>query len=148
MAHLSPSEGMAPLASKYGERADLGMLPDRAPSSRPTFHAGDQNVCVVQQHVSCIGVAMVDIQETVFGFIAKEAKVDASTLTRDTRFSDLEVDSLDVVEVIFQIEEEFDISIPYNANDTSADGIALNTLGEVVDLVDMLVNKTDNRGAA
>ena len=91
---------------------------------------------------------MVDIQDTVFGLIANEAKVDASTLTRETRFSDLKVDSLDVVEVIFHIEEKFDISIPYNVNDTSADGIALNTLGEVVDLVDKLVNKADNQGAA
>jgi acyl carrier protein len=89
---------------------------------------------------------MVDIQDTVFGLIAKEAKVDASTLTRETRFSDLNVDSLDVVEVIFQIEEKFDISIPYNANDTSADGISLNTLGEVVDLVDRLVSKANTQG--
>lgn len=91
---------------------------------------------------------MVDIQETVFGLIANQAKVDASTLTRETRFSDLKVDSLDVVEIIFQIEEKFDISIPYNVNDTSADGIALDTLGEVADLVGKLVNKADNQGAA
>jgi acyl carrier protein len=91
---------------------------------------------------------MLDIQEAVFEFVANQAKVDASTLTRETQFSDLKVDSLDVVEVIFQIEEKFDISIPYNVNDTSADGIALNTLGEVIDLVDELVNGADNQGAA
>jgi acyl carrier protein len=50
--------------------------------------------------------------------------------------SKLTLDSLDVVEIIFQIEERFDISIPYNANEAAdAAGAGLKTVGDVIEMV-------------
>ena len=87
---------------------------------------------------------MTDVDKSILKIIARKANVDVSTLSRDTKFSDLEIDSLDVVEIIFDIEEEFDISVPYNANEAkSADGLDLNTIGQVIDMVSQLVNPDD-----
>lgn len=37
------------------------------------------------------------------------------TITVDSTFADLGVDSLDAIEVLFEVEEEFDLSIPNEA---------------------------------
>ena len=47
----------------------------------------------------------------------------------------------DVAEIIFAIEEKFDIEVPYNANDTNAAGINFETVGDVVDGIAKLVAK-------
>ena len=52
------------------------------------------------------------------------------TITMDTTFiEDLGADSLDIVELVMAIEEEFDIEIP----DTDAEKIV--TVGDVVDYI-------------
>ena len=50
--------------------------------------------------------------------------------------STLNVDSLDIVEVFFELDEAFDISLPFNANEaTSPDNAKFKTIGDVIDLV-------------
>jgi len=45
--------------------------------------------------------------------IAKQLDVDASTITMESKLvDDLKADSLDVVELIMDLEQEFDIEIP------------------------------------
>ena len=43
-------------------------------------------------------------------------------LAPDTALQDLGVESLDLIEIIFALEEKFDISIPYNANEAATAG--------------------------
>ena len=87
---------------------------------------------------------MQDVENTVLDIIADKAKVDRATLNRDTELSSLAIESLDTVELIFQIEETFDISLPYNANqDTSAAGAGFKTAGNVIDLVAREVARRD-----
>lgn len=53
------------------------------------------------------------IFEKVRDIISEELNVDASTITIDTDLSeDLGADSLDAVELIMSIEDEFDCEIP------------------------------------
>jgi acyl carrier protein len=42
----------------------------------------------------------------------KTLSVDASKVTKDATFEDLEADSLDVVELVMDLEEEFGIEVP------------------------------------
>ena len=49
-----------------------------------------------------------------------QAQIDFSEVDTDSTLDSLGIDSVAVVEIIFAIEEEFDIVIPYNANDTSS----------------------------
>lgn len=78
---------------------------------------------------------MPDVEDAVLGIIAAKAKQDRTGLSRQTELSTLNLDSLDVVEIIFQVEEEFDISVPYNANDPATAGTSLKLAGDVIDLV-------------
>ena len=53
------------------------------------------------------------IFEKIQDIIAQQLDVDPSDISMDTNLTkDLEADSLDAVEIIMAIEEEFDIEIP------------------------------------
>jgi acyl carrier protein len=80
-----------------------------------------------------------DCEHDVFELIATQAKVDPATLARDTKLADLNLQSIDVVELVFAIEEKFDIEVPYGAGGQDAAGISFQTAGDVVDAVARLV---------
>lgn len=84
---------------------------------------------------------MATTQEAIVQIIAKQMSVDPATVKPESTMDDLSIESLDLVEIIFAIEEEFDISIPYNANDPSATGTDLNTVAEVIEAVDKIVQQ-------
>ncbi len=84
---------------------------------------------------------MATTQEAIVQIIAKQMSVDPATVKPESTMDDLSIESLDLVEIIFAIEEEFDISIPYNANDPSATGTDLNTVAEVIEAVDKIVQE-------
>ena len=62
------------------------------------------------------------ITDEVRQIISKELKIPLERLTSDTSLQDLGVESLDLIEIIFALEEKFNISIPYNANEVAAAG--------------------------
>jgi len=84
---------------------------------------------------------MADVAAEVIEVIAKQAKVEPAKVTRDTELIDLNLESLDSIELIFALEEKFNIEIPYNANDTAAAGISFTTAGDVIDAVAKLVDE-------
>ena len=54
-----------------------------------------------------------EIQEKVIDILAKHSDMDRSTLTPDRNLKlDLGLDSLDVAEIVFELEEAFGITIP------------------------------------
>ncbi len=53
-----------------------------------------------------------DVQQTVFGIIAKEANIDVSKITPDSTLKDLEIQSLDAIQIIFEIEDHYKIQMP------------------------------------
>ena len=53
-----------------------------------------------------------DVQQTVFSIIAKEAGIDVSKVTLDSTLKDLEIPSLDAIQIIFEIEDHFKIQMP------------------------------------
>ena len=65
---------------------------------------------------------MADIESAIFDIVAQQAKVERSSLKHDTELSSIELDSIDILEIIFDIEEEFNISILYNANQVPGEG--------------------------
>ena len=78
-------------------------------------------------------------EKDIFEIVAKQAKTDPATLRRDTKLADLELQSIDVVELVFAIEEKFDIEVPYSPSDQNAAGISFQSVGEIIDAVDKLV---------
>ncbi len=51
-------------------------------------------------------------QQQVFDIIAKQAKIDVATIKPESTLKDLGVASLEAIELIFDMEEHFDITFP------------------------------------
>jgi acyl carrier protein len=80
-----------------------------------------------------------DLQQRVIAIIAEQAVLEVSDVTLDSTIESLGIDSLGLVEAIFAIEEAFDISIPFNANDPAQSGFDMTSVAAIVDAVHGLV---------
>ena len=78
--------------------------------------------------------AMDDIQNKIFDIVARETRMDRTSLKAETEVSQIE--SLDLVQIIFAIEDEFDIYVPQED-----ESFKLETLNDVVDGVRMLIEE-------
>jgi acyl carrier protein len=81
---------------------------------------------------------MSDVASEVIAIIEKKKRVEKPTVELADRLEDLGLESLDAVEMIFDLEEKFDIEIPYNAN-TSTPRTEFDTVGDVVKAIEQLV---------
>ena len=63
------------------------------------------------------------IQSRIFAIIAKQAKLDVATIKPESTLKDLGVASLDAIEVIFDIEEAFDITFPDQGTNFDTDTV-------------------------
>ena len=54
------------------------------------------------------------LEEKVIEIIAKKKTLDPAALTADTTFSELGIDSLDGMDLLFTFEDAFNITIPDN----------------------------------
>lgn len=88
---------------------------------------------------------MDDVATKIVGILKKNMKDPPETIALDTKLSDLEIESLDLAVIVFDIEDTFGIQIPYNANEEMQD---FATVGSVVDRVKSLIASKDAAGAA
>jgi acyl carrier protein len=76
--------------------------------------------------------------DKVVAIIAEQALLDPSDVKLDSTLEELGIDSLGLVESIFAIEEAFDISVPFNANNPGEGDFDISTVASIVDGVDRL----------
>ncbi len=88
------------------------------------------------------------IESDVLDIIAKQAKVERALMTRKTSLAELNIQSLDLVEIIFALEDKFDIEVPYNANDPGSAGVSFQNVGDVIDGIAKLIAQRDARKPA
>lgn len=79
---------------------------------------------------------MSDLESEILEIIAAKAPVDRDKVTPEAKMTELELESLDVVEIIFAIEEKYDIEVPYNANSAENE---FESVGDVIRSVQGLV---------
>jgi acyl carrier protein len=92
--------------------------------SRPTANSNTFNLIKEYQ-------SMASVEERVIDIVAEQVGVDKDKITKDSHFvNDLGADSLDIVEMIMELEEEFDISIPEDAAEK------IQRVGEAVDYIE------------
>ncbi len=70
------------------------------------------------------------IENKVKKIVADQLEVDISKLTKETTFEDIDADSLDIVELVMALEEEFDLEI----SDQEIENIK--TVGDVVKYIE------------
>ena len=79
------------------------------------------------------------VSEKVIVIIAEQAMLEPADVTPDMTLEDLGIDSLGLVESIFAIEEAFDITVPFNANDPTASDFDISSVAAIIKAVDGLV---------
>ncbi|WP_300550892.1 phosphopantetheine-binding protein [Roseovarius sp.] len=79
------------------------------------------------------------IKDRVIAIIAEQAVLDPSDVSLDNTLDDLGIDSLGLVESIFAIEEEFDITVPFNANEPSESDFDISSVSTIIAGIDRLV---------
>ena len=80
---------------------------------------------------------MASVEERVIEIVAEQLGASKEQISRDTSFvNDLGADSLDTVELVMELEEEFDINIP----DDVAEKIQ--TVGQAIDHIQEAVESS------
>ncbi|MBE5957835.1 MAG: acyl carrier protein [Lachnospiraceae bacterium] len=76
------------------------------------------------------------VLESLIKSIAEVLEIEESEITRDSLFvEDLGADSLDIMEIIINLEDEFNIKIPV---ETAAE---IKTVGDAADKIEKAINK-------
>lgn len=74
---------------------------------------------------------MAAVEERVIDIVAEQLGVDREKVTPETSFvNDLGADSLDTVELVMELEEEFDINIPDDAAEK------IQTVGQAIEYIE------------
>ena len=74
---------------------------------------------------------MASVQERVIDIVATQLGVSKEQITPETSFiNDLGADSLDTVELVMELEEEFEINIPDDAAEK------IQTVGQAVEFIE------------
>lgn len=82
---------------------------------------------------------MTDVRDRIIQIIAEQAMLEPSELRPELSPQEIGIDSLGLVESIFAIEEEFDISVPFNANEPEKSEFDISTLASIIAAVEKLV---------
>lgn len=80
-----------------------------------------------------------EIARDVIEIIAEQAMLPVEEVTLASAPAEIGLDSLGLVEIVFAIEERFDISVPFNANEPNASEFDISSVEKIVAAVKTLV---------
>ena len=80
-----------------------------------------------------------DIADKVVGIIAEQAMLQPDEVKLEAKPEDLGLDSLALVEIVFAIEEEFDVSVPFNANEPTSSEFDISSVAKIIEAVRGLI---------
>lgn len=84
------------------------------------------------------------IKDRVIKIIAEQAVLEPSDISMDQSLEALGIDSMGLVEAIFSIEENFDIQVPFNANEPDKSDFDISSVASIVSAVKALI--TEQKG--
>ncbi|MCK0148934.1 phosphopantetheine-binding protein [Marivita sp. S6314] len=79
------------------------------------------------------------VQERVIRIIAEQAMIEPSDVAETDTMDDLGIDSMGLVECIFALEEEFDIDVPFNANEPEKSDFDITSVSSVIAGIERLI---------
>ena len=80
-----------------------------------------------------------NIEKKIISILAQQALIDETEISLTSTPADLSLDSLSIVEIIFSIEEIFDITIPFNANEPTKSEFIIENVSTIVEGVKELI---------
>ena len=84
---------------------------------------------------------MVSIEEKVLELVGEQAGIDPKEVSLNSKFEELNLDSVAIVELVFMLEETFKISIPFEGLDESELKRNFNTVSSLINLLKNLLQK-------
>ena len=84
---------------------------------------------------------MDNIEETVLGLVGDQAGIDPQEIFPSSKLEDLNLDSVAIVELVFLLEEKFEISIPFEGLDESELKRNFSTVSSIVHHLKDLLQK-------
>jgi acyl carrier protein len=91
--------------------------------------------------VSGEGVMRQEIEDAVIAVLAKQLLLSPGEIAVDARVDDLGLDSLGKVEAIFALEERFEISVPFNANEPDRPDFDFTSVQSIIAGVERLITQ-------
>ena len=79
------------------------------------------------------------IQDTVVEILAEKALLKPGDVKLDFSISDLGLDSLGIVEIIFALEEQFDIEIDINFNNVNSSDFDISTVQQIIKSIEKIL---------
>ena len=79
---------------------------------------------------------MSDVAAKVIEILKKNVRTPPDDISADTKLLDLDIESLDLAVIVFDIEDTFGIEVPYNANEDIEE---FATVGSIIEKVQSLV---------
>jgi acyl carrier protein len=79
------------------------------------------------------------VKDRVIRIIAEQAMIEPSDVAMTDTMQDLGIDSMGLVECIFALEEEFDITVPFNANEPQKSDFDISSVTSVIAGVEALI---------
>jgi len=79
------------------------------------------------------------IQDTVVEILAEKALLKPGDVKLDFSISDLGLDSLGIVEIIFALEEQFNIEIDINFNNINSSDFDISTVQEIIKSIEKIL---------
>lgn len=79
------------------------------------------------------------VKDRVVAILAEQAAMDPSGVFMSDTLEELGIDSLGLVEMVFAIEESFDIQVPFNANEPDSGEFDIRNVATIVLAVEKLI---------
>ncbi|MGJ7510340.1 acyl carrier protein [Variovorax sp. GT1P44] len=148
-----------PFPSRQGQSARLPFVRGDAlrigvSASFISVHRGQREIAfpVGSANLSGINITMTDnsresIERRVVELFVETTKLDVAQFQSELLLADTGIDSLGLVELIFAIEDEYDISIQFNANEQGRSAAAFESVGQLMDQVVALVQAKQSETA-
>ena len=85
------------------------------------------------------------IKKEILLILSEHTMIDIGDIKLDSTPKELGLDSLNLVEIIFSLEEKFDISIPFNSNEVANSNFNFENVKTIIEGVETLIKHPSNK---
>lgn len=79
------------------------------------------------------------VEDKIIAIVAEQVFLEPNDVSPTSTLEELGVDSMALVECIFAIEEQFDVQVPFNANEPAASDFDISSIRSIVTAVEALI---------
>ncbi|MDG2355083.1 MAG: acyl carrier protein [Paracoccaceae bacterium] len=86
-----------------------------------------------------------NVKKTIIKILAEQALLSPKDISENSSLDSMGIDSLGLVEIVFSIEEAFNITIPFNSNDPQNTSFDISSVESIVKAVEQIIDKSAKR---